>query len=392
MKVLIVCQHFYPEMFSVNDVAMGLVKRGHEVLVVTGRPNYGYGHIIDGYECADDEFIHGVRVHHCDLKPRKNGRLSITRNYLSFWKSSKRYLKKLDEHFDVVYSMSLSPLISVVGGTIYARRHHVRHVLHCLDLWPESTLVTGAVRKGSLTHRILLKWCRKIYSNLDEILISSPSFASYFHDVLHVDNVPLSVVPQPPQISLPNKKIEYTSPVNFVYAGNIGNLQLVEELVLAAGIAAKTHPLKLHLIGMGARVERVKKLIKEKGLSDVVTFYGIKPRSEVSAFYENATAIVVPLKNEGYVGKTIPNKLNSSMYFAKPILAVLEGDGKTVLEESGGAIFSKGERPEDIAEAMVRLASLSEDERQKLGQNNADYFAKHFELEKVLDEITEHLK
>ena len=177
MKILIVCQFFYPEKFSINDVAASLARRGHDVLVVTGRPNYGYNQILEGYEHVTDEVYEGVRVHRCSLKARKKGRMSIIENYLSFWMSSKRYLRRLKEEFDVVYSMSLSPLISIVGGTIYARKHHVRHVLHCLDLWPESTVVTGAVKKGSLMYRVLFRWCRKIYSNLDEILISSPSFS-----------------------------------------------------------------------------------------------------------------------------------------------------------------------------------------------------------------------
>ncbi|MCR5348570.1 MAG: glycosyltransferase family 4 protein [Bacilli bacterium] len=392
MKILIVCQFFYPEIFSINDVAKGLVKKGHEVLVVTGKPNYGYGRILDGYESVNDEMIDGVRVHRCPLRPRKKGRLSIIANYLSFWFHSRRYLKRLKEEFDVVYSMSLSPLISIVGGTIYARKHHVRHVLHCLDLWPEATVVTGAVRRHSLLYRVLFGWCKKIYANLDAILISSPSFKRYFHETLGVKNVPISYVPQPPQVSLPTREITYDHKFNFVYAGNIGTLQLVEEAVLATELVQDKIDVCLHILGMGARADAVCRLIEEHGLSKRVKYYGIRPREEVASYYQNATGIIVSLSHKGIVGDTIPNKLNSSLAYGKPILGVIQGDGARVLEEAEGAVLSHGETPNDIALAMLRLAQMDEKTRQKLGDNNAAYFKAHYELDGILDEIVNHLK
>jgi hypothetical protein len=43
MKILIVSQYFWPESFRINDLAAGLVERGHKVLVLTGIPNYPGG-------------------------------------------------------------------------------------------------------------------------------------------------------------------------------------------------------------------------------------------------------------------------------------------------------------------------------------------------------------
>ena len=43
MKVLLVTQYFYPENFKSNDIAFELVKRGYEVTVLTGIPNYPQG-------------------------------------------------------------------------------------------------------------------------------------------------------------------------------------------------------------------------------------------------------------------------------------------------------------------------------------------------------------
>ncbi len=50
MKILVVCQYYYPEPFRLPDICEALVSRGHSVTVVTGPPNYPLGEIYTGYE------------------------------------------------------------------------------------------------------------------------------------------------------------------------------------------------------------------------------------------------------------------------------------------------------------------------------------------------------
>ena len=392
MKILVVCQYFYPENFSINDVVATFVKHGHDVLVVTGQPNYGYNRIMEGYENVRDEVLFGARVHRCPLKPRKKGRLSVILNYLSFWSSSKRYLSHLKENFDVVFSTVLSPLTAIVGGSIYAKKHRVRHILHCLDLWPESTVVTGAVKDKSPMYRILFHWCKGIYRHLDEILISSPSFVSYFHDVLGITNIPITYVSQPAPIAKPSTEITYDHAYNPVYAGNIGTLQLVEQLVLAIEKIKDEVDICLHLIGMGSRSEAVRELIQTRHLEECVRFYGIKPRDVTAAYYQKATGIIVSLTHAGTVGSTIPAKLTTALYYGVPILGVIEHDGRKVLESSGGAILAESENVDDIASAMKCLTAKSEEERLALGKKNRSYFDAHYQLENIVSQIEDHLK
>ena len=392
MKILVVSPHYYPEHFSITDVAEGLVRRGHEVLVVTGQPNYGMKRIYEGYENVFDEVINGVRVHRCPLYPRRYSRLSIIKNYLSFWHSSKQYLRHLKEEFDVVYSICLSPLIAVSGANIYAKKHKVRHIHHCLDLWPESPVSTSAIEKGSLFYAILYRWSKAIYAKMDEILISSPSFVSYFRDVLKLPDIPVSYVPQPPMIALPEAEVAYTHRYNFVYAGNIGVLQNVEQQIDAMKMAREVADCGLTIIGMGSRVDAIKKKIAEENLSSFVDFEGIKSRSVTASYYQKATAIMVVLKGEGSVGKTIPGKLSSGLFYGKPILAAVSGDGLGLLETTQGAVIAEDESAESLAKAIVKMIGLSEEEREEMGRRNKEYFLGHFEVDKVLDSIEKHLK
>jgi glycosyltransferase involved in cell wall biosynthesis len=393
MRILVICQYYYPENVVITPICESLVARGHDVTVITGQPNYGFGRILPGYGEERDESIHGVHVHRLPLVARQKSRLSLIRNYLSFWHNSKHYLAHYEGDFDLVYSMSMSPLISVEGGAIFAKKHAIPDLIHCLDLWPESAVIAGKVRKNSLEYRFLYHWSKKIYSAADEILISSPSFRDYFKDVLHLENKPLVVVPQPPLISpLPREGIVYEKPYNIVYAGNLGNLQLVENYVEACHLLQGKYSFQFHILGSGAREEQVKNLINKYALQDTVVYHGIVPSNEVAKYFVNASALVVPLANTpSPVSKTIPNKLISSLYYGKPILASIGGDGEAILKDAHGTIFA-GEKPEEISRAFVDFFSLDDAKRREMGTNNAAYFAAHYEFEKVMDQLETQFK
>ena len=50
MKILFVSQYFYPETFRGNDLVFDLIQKGHDVTVLTGKPNYPIGIFFEGYK------------------------------------------------------------------------------------------------------------------------------------------------------------------------------------------------------------------------------------------------------------------------------------------------------------------------------------------------------
>jgi glycosyltransferase involved in cell wall biosynthesis len=392
MRILVVCQYYYPERIVITSICEDLVRRGHEVFVVTGQPNYGYGKIAPGYENIHDEVINGVKVHRCKLYPRGDSKISLIRNYLSFNRSSKKYIKTVKEQFDLVYSMELSPVIGVEAANIYAKRHHVPHLLHCLDLWPESVVATGAFKKNSLAYHFLFHWSKKIYDRATKILVSSPSFERYFNETLRLKKQ-LLFVPQPPLVPKATiQPVVYSTAYNFVYAGNVGSLQLVENFVSACQAFKHRNDFAFYIVGNGTRVPVVKEMIEKMGLKDIVHYHEMVSSEEAAAYYPNATALIVPLANtQSPVSKTIPIKLISSLYFGRPILACIKGDGGTVLHRAGGSVFAD-ENPQDIAKAMEEMIEMPKDKLDKMGTNNKKYFLANFEFGKVMDQIESEFK
>lgn len=390
MKILIVSQYYYPERNSISDIAEGLSKLGHQVSVLTGKPNYGFKKILPEYKKVKYETRNGVEIFRVNLYPRKDSRLSIYRNYLSFHRNAKRFARHFKQEFDIVLSISMSPVTLIAPAILYSKKHKVPHVLYCEDLWPESTVATGAVRKGSLTYKILYKWSKSLYEKCNDIIISSPSFKEYFNDVLNIKDKTFNYINQP--IIESTKDAEphkYDGGYNFVYAGNIAKLQLTDVLVDAFKLINDKN-YKLHLMGMGALVDNIKERIAAEHLEDKVFYHGALPIEQAEAFYKNADALIVPLKNVGYVGKTIPNKAIQYLKYSKPIVCISEGDAKELLKQVDGSLYSS-DKPEDIAKAIKELAALSESKKKSMGQANKKLFNEELATDKIVKKLEKEL-
>lgn len=386
MKILIVSQYYYPERNSVGDVASFLVKNNHDVTVLTAKPNYGFQRILEEYKNIDFEIVNGVKVHRLTISPRKYSRLSVICNYLSFYFKSLKYINKFKEKFDVVLSFSLSPVISISAANKIKEKQNIPHILYCMDLWPESTVATNAVSKDSLLYDILKKWSKNIYSKCDKIIISSPSFKQYFHDVLDLKDKEYIYINQPIIKSKSDtiNPIIYEKKHNFVYAGNIAKLQLIDEIVDGF---YDLKDAQLHLMGMGRELERIKDKIKN---NDDVVYEGALPIEQAERFFVNADALIVGLDDKEYVGRTIPNKAIQYLSYAKPIICIAKGDCQELLKECGGVIFADKDLS-SIRNAYQKIISLSDEEKENMGKANKKYYDEHLTNDVLIKKIEDVL-
>ncbi|MCH5180024.1 MAG: glycosyltransferase family 4 protein [Erysipelotrichales bacterium] len=395
MKILIVSQYYYPDPFSVALVAEHLVNTGNDVTVLTGLPNYGYYKIIPGYEHKMFEVLNGVKVHRVKVVPRKGTKISIIRNYLSFWHNAKKYVKKLDNDFDVVYSISLSPVISIAPAIKYAKKHKIKHVLHCLDLWPESVVVTGMVKNNSLMYKLLLKWSKKLYKSTDKILVSSPSFKDYLKNVIGYNVENCEYVPQlTNEYKVPSKEeiVEYDKTyLNLVYCGNIGRLQLINELINAIDLARKEIKIRIYIIGLGLLKDYLLSEIKNRSLEDNIIYLGAIQSKKAVKYFQSADALYLGLSDSGVVGKTIPNKLTFYMSQKRPIIAAINGDGREVLKNANGSVVCDC-NSDSIKEAFAKFVNLTKKEREEFAANNYKYYKNNFENKIIMEKIEEILK
>ena len=385
MKILVVCQHYYPEPFRLPDICETLVRRGHDVTVVTGTPNYPEGEIYDGYEkgARADETLNGVYVHRCPLIPRKTGTLYRVLNYYSFVLSSQWYLRRCKESFDVVFVNQISPVMMAQAGLSWAKRHSKKCVLYCLDQWPES-LLAGGIRKDSLVYKIFLKVSRNIYRRADDLLVSSRSFVNYFRQVLKLENKRIRYLPQYAEDmfdELPEPG-EKKDTVDFMFAGNVGALQSVETIVEAARLVQKQKNIHIHIVGGGIALENCEKLAE--GLENI-TFHGRHDITEMPAFYAMADAMLITMKDDPVLSGTLPGKVQTYMAAGKPIVGSIGGETAAVVnEEAKCGLCCAPEDAEGMAEIMRQIAA-DEALRTRFSDNARRYYQEYFRKEQFFN-------
>lgn len=393
-SILVVCQHYYPETFSVTNICEQMAMDGYHVTVLTGLPCYGKDSIYPGYEKEGEENRNGVRICRVKVIPRRKSKLSFLVNAWSFWKNSRRFARKLPSGFDAVFSVCLSPITAVGAANLYSKKHSVKHTHYCLDLWPESVFsVTNMPERGPL-FRFLIHFCRSIYQGADEIIVSSPSFKFYFRDQLNLPKKKIVYIPQPPSLAKERMVlVEFSRRYNFIYAGNVGAVQRVEDIVLACLRFKERKDFCFHIFGSGSRLDAVKHLINENGLEHLVVIHPSVSPELIGNYYRKSTALVASLADDGsFVSKTIPNKLLTYFAFGKPVIAAMGGDGADVARQTGGCLVVPCSS-DCIGEAFEKVILITESQREKMGECNALFFTEHLQLSRLTKRMeTEILK
>lgn len=144
MKILIVTQYFYPENFKSNDLAFELKKRGHDITVLTGIPNYPEGKVYPGYGYFKQrrQIINGVEIIRALLLPRGNGGgIRLFLNYFSWaFFASVKAIKLSSKKYDAVIVHEPSPITQFYPALVIKKLKKTPIYFWVMDLWPESFL------------------------------------------------------------------------------------------------------------------------------------------------------------------------------------------------------------------------------------------------------------
>lgn len=127
------------------------------------------------------------------------------------------------------------------------------------------------------------------------------------------------------------------------------------------------------------------------GLTNL-TLAGRFEASDMPAIFDAAEALLVSLRPDSAFSLTIPSKLQAYLAAGRPILAALDGEGARIVDEAGAGLCSEAGNQEALAGNVLKMAAMSQYERQQMGQKARTYFDKHFAPEVLADELVEHFK
>jgi colanic acid biosynthesis glycosyl transferase WcaI len=396
MNILIVTQYFWPETFRINDLAKGLVERGHQVTVLTGIPNYPDGNIFQGYGLFKNlrQDYHGAKVVRVPLVPRgKGGGLRLALNFLSFALCSSILAPFIcRDKYDIIFVYEPSPITVGLPALVLKKIKSAPVFFWVQDLWPESLSATGAISNTRIL-KLVGRLVRFIYAGCDKLLIQSPAFAPLVEaQGVHPDKIvyfPNSVENIFDPTDLSEKDLGCVLPKGFriVFAGNIGAAQDFET-ILSSAEKLKAYPdIQWIILGDGRRSEWVREQVALRGLTDTVHLMGRYPLDAMNGFFAQADAMLVTLRQDPIFSTTIPSKIQSYMACGKPIIAGLDGEGARLVANSGSGLASPAEDSQALAQSVLSMYRMSEDQRTEMGRHGRKYCEKNFDRDMLLDRL-----
>ncbi|MCR4695259.1 MAG: glycosyltransferase [Pseudobutyrivibrio sp.] len=395
-KILIICQHFYPEQFRINDIAFEWVNRGYEVSVVTGTPNYPTGHFLPGYNWFKNtkETVNGVAIHRIPLIPPGNSRLGLVFNYLSFPFFGFWWNLFTKEKADFVFMFETSPMHQCKVGVRYAKRHNVPAYLYVQDLWPENfEMITG------ISHPLIIKpltrMVEKIYGACAHLWGTSPTFVEAMQKrVPESEKDKITFWPQFAEDFYQPKEKVFHEGFNLMFTGNIGEAQGLEILPEAAAILKERgiDDITFTIVGDGRARESFEKSIADAGVSDYFVLTGRKNPKEIPGLLATADAAFISFKDSDIFERTIPAKLQSYMACAMPILAAAKGETIRVITEANCGMASPLGDAQALAENILAMRDLGHERLLEMGDNAYRYNKANFDKEKLMDQICEFIE
>ena len=386
-RILIYTNHYYPEQFKINDLVNWISKDDFEVRVITGLPNYPEGKIYKGYGPLSNFLSRSknkkLKVNRLLLIPRMNGTYAILiLNYISFFISCfifTIYLAIFKKKYDIIFVHHTSPFLISFHPIIYGLFHKTKKIIWELDLWPDTLKGIGLVKSDTL-FKLIEKIIMITYSFYDLILVGSKSFEKIIRKRFNkkiiyfpnwADNDIENPKKSPVDLSLPKNLFR------IMYTGNIGTVQNFDKLAKTIN-NLKHENIHWIFIGGGRYVSDLKKIVKQNALIDNVTFISNVNIQQIPGYSNYADCMYLSLKDSDIFKKTVPAKLQTYMALGKPILAVLSGEGASVIKQANCGYVNENNNFSEFSQIVLKMSKLSEEDLNKMGNNSLNYYNRNF--------------
>ncbi len=289
---------------------------------------------------------------------------------------------------DVIIGSSVHPF-AALAGAVLAIRFRVPFIFEVRDLWPQTLIDLGRLRERGPVTWLLRQLERWLYRRASRIVVLLPRAVDYIaplgipaENVVWVPNgVDLSAFP----ITGPRLR-QSDDPFVLMYFGAHGQANGLDNVLRAMKLVSERAPLgsiRLRMVGDGPLKPELIKLAGKLGLRDV-SFEPPVPKSAVPALAAEADAFVIAVLNipRLYRYGISMNKLFDYLASSRPIIIASSAGNDPIAEAGAGITIPPGE-PEALAQAILTLIHLSEEERRHLASRGRRYVEENHSFDRL---------
>ena len=383
MKILVISQYFDPDITAaanrISESVDILCKAGHEVSVISATPHKS--HIKDFVEFDKALAANVIRV---SLESEVSGGSAngLIKQYLLFSIGALRKvfsnIKRISP--DVVW-VSSPPLPITFVSLVIKLIYRVPIVLDVRDIWPESAVNIGKLKRGSILEKLGLLLEKLSYYHADEITCVSSNMKAFIASKTstNITTIYNSVLAD----GFYNQEINSGNPDIFSYAGNIGHAQDLELVVQSFAKARESKIMSnamLHIIGDGALLDEIKSLVLKLGIEKSVQFFGAVPKPKAIEMMSSAGCLLLPLKDAPAFRITVPSKVFDYMALGRPIITNIGGEGASIISRCKANEIVPPSNLIELSSAMVKIRE-SWDKRIEEAIENSEIIINEFTRE-----------
>ena len=394
-SVLIITERFYPEEFGINDLAQAWQAKGYEVAVLTQIPSYPFDKVYKGYKnkLFQTEKWQGIKIYRVfSLMGYKKGVLLKVLNYLCFAFFASLVSLFIGKIYNRVFVYHIGPLTQAVPAVLIKKIFGNKFYIWTLDIWPDSVYAYG-FREKAITRNLLDFFVKTIYKNCETVFVSCRGFTQKIQRY-----VPKAKILFSPQWAPDNLTFEHATAqeslkggFNFTFAGNIGKVQNLENVIRGFALVTESHhQIRLNIVGDGSNLEILKNIVKEENIENVY-FWGRKPLKEMPRWFEGSDVLIISLIDEPIFSLTVPAKFQAYLGSGKPIYCVMKGEVHDLVINNKIGFVSQPNDINDIKAGFEKFLSVPKKELQSFGNNMKSLLYNEFNRNKIIQEMTDEI-
>lgn len=366
-----------------------------EVTVLAGMVNYASGKkenpLYKGKFIFREKYNPNLDVVRCYVSEAYNlnfgGRLW---GYFSFvFSSLYAGIFKVRGKFDVILVTS-PPLFVGITAYILSRLKGIPFVFEVRDLWPESAIDTGVLKNKWIIN--LAYWFEEfIYRKAKRINVLTPAFRDKLIEVKNVPVGKIIFIPNAADFTLADELLvtfdresfrrdhHLEGKVVITYVGAHGVANHLIQLLETAALLRQDHSEVLFLlIGEGMQKLWLQEKAREMNLPNV-RFIAAVPKKEVFKYILASDFGTSVLKKANTFKTVYSNKTFDYMSCKKPILMVIDGVSRSLVEEAKCGSYVEPENPTHFAEIVKKYLKEGRQNWEKEGTRGYSFAKQHFD-------------
>lgn len=389
--------------------AENLLKRGYNPIIFCASTNHFSNENIEimnkKYRVDTIDEITFVIVKTPDYVGNTKKRLY---NMLTFYKNlfpvAKEYAQ-INGKPDLILASSVHPL-TLIAGIQMAKKFKVPCICEVRDLWPESIVAYGGLKRTSFIAKVLYRGEKWIYERADKLIFTMEGGSDYIIEqgwnkeqgssidlqkVYHINNgVDLDAFKENEKVyKFEDQDLDNEKTFKVIYTGSIRLVNNVKTIVNAAQVVKNESPNAIIFLiyGEGSDRKNLEDFCKENNINNVV-FKGYVNKNRIPYVLSKSNLNIIHFEDNQI--KKYGASLNKMFeYFAsgKPTVSDCEFGYDLIKRYNCGMVVDHAD-PEQLAKTIIEFSNMSKNQYEQYCKN-AITAANDYDYQRLTEKLIE---